>query len=66
MTAIGRLEMEFNAFKAEMEKRLSALENKETPTTKEETPTTKEEKPKKKTKDILLETNENDIVGSEI
>lgn len=59
MTAIGRLEMEFNAFKAEMEKRLSALENKETPTTKEE-------KPKKKTKDILLETNENDIVGSEI
>lgn len=59
MTAIGRLEMEFNAFKAEMEKRLSALENKETPTTKEE-------KPKKNTKDILLETNENDIVGSEI
>lgn len=59
MTAIGRLEMEFNAFKAEMEKRLSALENKEIPTTKEE-------KPKKKTKDILLETNENDIVGSEI
>jgi len=59
MTAIGRLEMEFNAFKAEMEKRLSALESKETPTTKEE-------KPKKKTKDILLETNENDIVGSEI
>jgi hypothetical protein len=59
MTAIGRLEMEFNAFKAEMEKRLSALENKEAPTTKEE-------KPKKKTKDILLETNENDIVGSEI
>jgi hypothetical protein len=59
MTAIGRLEMEFNAFKAEIEKRLSALENKETPTTKEE-------KPKKKTKDILLETNENDIVGSEI
>lgn len=58
MTAIGRLEMELNAFKAEMEKRLSALENKETP---------KEEKPKKKTtKDILLETNENDIVGSEI
>lgn len=57
MTAIGRLEMEFNAFKAEMEKRLSALENKETP---------KEEKSKKKTKDILLETNENDIVGSEI
>lgn len=57
MTAIGRLEMEFNAFKAEMEKRLSALENKEIP---------KEEKPKKKTKDILLETNENDIVGSEI
>ena len=55
MTAIGRLEMELNAFKAEMEKRLSALENKETP---------KEEK--KKTKDILLETNENDIVGSEI
>jgi len=59
MTAIGRLEMEFNAFKAEMEKRISALENKETPTTKEE-------KSKKKTKDILLETNENDIVGSEI
>ena len=59
MTAIGRLEMELNAFKAEMEKRLSALENKETPTTKEE-------KSKKKTKDILLETNENDIVGSEI
>ena len=59
MTAIGRLEMEFNAFKAEMEKRLSALENKEAPTVKEE-------KPKKKTKDILLETNENDIVGSEI
>lgn len=59
MTAIGRLEMEFNAFKAEMEKRLSALENKEAPTAKEE-------KPKKKTKDILLETNENDIVGSEI
>lgn len=57
MTAIGRLEMELNAFKAEMEKRLSTLENKETP---------KEEKPKKKTKDILLETNENDIVGSEI
>jgi hypothetical protein len=57
MTAIGRLEMELNAFKAEMEKRLSALENKETP---------KEEKSKKKTKDILLETNENDIVGSEI
>jgi len=57
MTAIGRLEMELNAFKAEMEKRLSALENKETP---------KEEKPKKKTQDILLETNENDIVGSEI
>lgn len=59
MTAIGRLEMEFNAFKAEMEKRLSALENKEAATPKEE-------KPKKKTKDILLETNENDIVGSEI
>jgi len=59
MTAIGRLEMELNAFKAEMEKRLSALENKEIPTTKEE-------KSKKKTKDILLETNENDIVGSEI
>jgi hypothetical protein len=47
--------MEFNTFKAEMEKRLSALENNQ-----------KEEKPKKKTKDILLETNENDIVGSEI
>jgi len=60
MTATGRIEREFAAFKAEVEARLDALEGKKTTVTKSTTKT------ESKKKDVILETKGNDIVGTEV
>lgn len=64
MTATGRIEREFAAFKAEVEARLDALEGKKTATTTTTTKTTTKTETKKK--DVVLETKGNDIVGTEV
>lgn len=69
MNATGNLRREFEAFKAEVEKRLSALEEgtKTTKTEKVETKPieTKSSKSKKKYDTVVVEAKDDDIVATE-
>ena len=55
MTAVGRIEAEFLAFKEEVLARLDAIENKKAET----------KKPVKKT-EVILEAKGNEVIGTEV
>lgn len=59
MTKAGRLSIEFEEFKSDVEARLTALESGSAKETKEP------KKPQKKDKNIVVDTKGNDIVATE-